>query len=122
MSWNSFKSDIEQAIETRNMRRAAKVDANQTKVVASLRKAGLSVAVTSMVGNGFPDLVVAGNYPPFWNRKIKTKTILVELKNPDMPPSGQKLTPDEIDFMDSWKGEYLKTNNVDDILKTFGLI
>lgn len=103
--------------------RVRKVDANQARVVEALRKAGLSVAVTSMIGNGFPDLVVAGRcaavpgFSPF-----STKTILVELKNPDMPPSGQKLTKDEIRFMDSWRGEYLKTNNVDDILKSFGLI
>lgn len=100
--------------------RARKIDSNQTRVVAALRRAGLSVAVTSSLGNGFPDLVVAGY--SIHEKNPGNKTIVVELKNPDMPPSGQKLTPDEIKFMDEWCGEYLKTNNVDDILKSFGLI
>ena len=42
------------------MRRAYRKDGNQTKIEEHLRKAGLSVFDTSMVGNGFPDLVVAG--------------------------------------------------------------
>ena len=40
------------------MRRAAKVDANQPATVKALRDAGMTVAVTSSLGKGFPDLVV----------------------------------------------------------------
>lgn len=97
------------------MRKRGRTDANQTKVVEHLRRAGLSVAVTSMIGNGFPDLVVAG-----FRRFQKTPvTVLVELKNPDMPPSGQRLTDDEIKFMDTWKGEYIKATTAEEILKHF---
>lgn len=104
-------------------RRAAKTDANQAKVVEHLRRAGLSVAVTSMVGNGFPDLVVAGyGAVAFTGKKfyIPTKTVLVELKNPDMPKSGQKLTDAEIKFMDNWKGIYIKATTAEEIIKLFG--
>lgn len=110
-------------------RRAAKTDANQTKVVEHLRRAGLSVAVTSMVGNGFPDLVVAGIkeaeiVDTYIGRMIISqsinKTVLVELKNPDMPKSGQKLTDAEIKFMDTWKGEYIKATSAEEIIKLFG--
>ena len=40
------------------IRRAAAVDANQSEIVANLRKLGVHVEVCSAVGKGFPDLVV----------------------------------------------------------------
>jgi hypothetical protein len=98
------------------MRKRGRTDANQTKVVEHLRRAGLSVAITSMVGNGFPDLVVAGRGKlPGWSR-----TILVELKDPDQPTSKRKLTGAEIKFIDTWQGEYIKATTAEEILKLFG--
>ena len=109
------------------MRKRGRVDANQTKVVDHLRRAGLSVAVTSGVGNGFPDLVVAG----FVSLRIgamafsintihdKVKTLLVELKDPDQPPSKRMLTPAEIKFRETWKGEYIKATTAEEILNHF---
>lgn len=46
------------------MRRAAKTDDNQKEIVAAFRRLGFTVAVTSALGQGFPDLVVGkwGNY------------------------------------------------------------
>jgi len=103
------------------MRKRGRVDENQTKVVEHLRRAGLSVAVTSSIGNGFPDLVVAGwgNVAFTGKRYCTNKTVLVELKNPDVPKSGQRLTEDEIKFMDTWKGEYIKATSAEEILKHF---
>lgn len=40
------------------MRRAARVDANQKEIVRAWRQVGARVALTHMVGNGFPDAVV----------------------------------------------------------------
>lgn len=91
-------------------RRAARIDSNQNAIVGQLRKMGFSVAITSMVGNGFPDLVVAKS----------NRTVLVELKDPSKPPSQQKLTLKELVFMELWKGEYIKATTVDEITKLFG--
>ena len=89
------------------VRRAARVDANQKKVVAELRIVpGVSVAVTSGCGNGFPDLVVGA----------KGVNILVELKDPDKPPSARKLTPAESRFMECWQGQYMVALTADEIL------
>jgi len=76
------------------MRRKAKVDVNQPEIVKRYRDYGCSVAITSMLGKGFPDIIVARN----------SKTILVEIKDGSLPPSKRRLTKDEQKFRDSWKG------------------
>lgn len=43
------------------MRRAAKVDANQTEIVDCFKKMGCSVLSLAAVGRGVPDLLVAIN-------------------------------------------------------------
>ena len=56
-----------------------KPDGNQAAIVSSLRAAGASVTVTSMVGGGFVDLVVGFRAIPTWsNAKIPT----VEVETP----------------------------------------
>ncbi len=70
------------------MRKAARTDANQTKIVDALRDLGAVVNITSSLGDGFPDLVVS-----FLNRWF-----LIEIKDGDRPPSEKKLTPDEAEF------------------------
>lgn len=90
------------------MNRARKVDTNQKHLVNQLRKLGMSVAVTSSLGDGFPDLAIG------W----QGKTHLLEVKNPNLPPSRRKLTPDEQTFFSTWKGSVHKVETIDDILKT----
>jgi len=75
-------------------RRAAKVDANQPEIVAALRRLGASVAHTHAVGQGFPDLVAG----------YAGRTVLIEVKDGSKPPSARKLTPDEAEFHDAWRG------------------
>lgn len=89
------------------MSRAKRVDANQNAIVKQLRKMGFSVAITSMVGKGFPDLVVANWY----------MTVLVELKDPSKPPSARKLTEDEKKFHDSWCGDIVVATKLEDIIQ-----
>ena len=103
------------------MSRAKRTDANQKRVVEHLRRSGLSVAITSSLGNGFPDLVVAGwgNMAFAGKKYYSNKTVLVELKDGSKPPSAQKLTDAEIKFMDTWKGEYIKATTAEEILKLF---
>ena len=45
------------------MRQDARKDANQTQIVDALRGVGATVAITSMLGHGFPDLVVGYRAP-----------------------------------------------------------
>ena len=88
------------------MRRAAKSDANQREIVATFRSIGCSVAVTSGLGDGFTDLVVAR----------RGKTILVEIKDGSKPPSARKLTPDQITFHAEWRGIIVIVESIDDAL------
>jgi hypothetical protein len=74
--------------------RAARTDANQSEIVAMLRKAGYSVTPTHMVGKGFPDLTV-GKHGKVW---------LLEVKDGSKPPSARKLTDDEWKWHDAWRG------------------
>jgi hypothetical protein len=78
------------------MRRANRVDYNQSVIVASLRKAGAYVKVVTM-GDGVPDLLVG----------YKGFTLLLEVKDGDKPPSQRKLTEAEQKFFDEWTGGIL---------------
>lgn len=88
-------------------RRAAKVDANQPEIVAAFRRLGCSVAITSMLGDGFPDLVVAR----------RQKTILVEIKDGSKPPSARKLTPDQMGFHAGWRGTIVIVETVEQVVE-----
>lgn len=92
--------------------RAKKIDVNQPLIVNQLRRCGFSVAVTSQLGQGFPDIVV-GKYG---------KNLLVELKDPDKPASARKLTPDEQKFHEAWQGNIIIALTVEDILNEFNKI
>jgi Holliday junction resolvase len=77
------------------MRKRAKKDLNQDEVVSVFRHLGFSVAVTSALGNGFPDIVIA---------KLG-HSYLVEIKNGKLCPSARVLTEDEKKFHAEWKAE-----------------
>ena len=90
------------------MRRKARIDDNQQSVVKSLRQIpGVSVAVTSSLGNGFPDLVIARSGVNY----------LVELKDGAKSKSRKKLTPDEEEFKNTWQGSYHVAESLEDILR-----
>lgn len=85
---------------------AHRTDANQTEIVSAFRRLGWFVAITSALGEGFPDLVIA-------KRRV---TAVVEIKDGSKPPSERKLTEKEKHFRDSWPGLYAKVENVVDVL------
>ena len=87
------------------MRRAARVDVNQNAIVKELRNLGYSVAITSQLGSGFPDIVVGKG----------GVNLLVELK----ATVKDKLTTHEKDFQDKWQGQYLVAYCVGDIVRGF---
>lgn len=71
------------------MRKRGRVDLAQAATVKALRDIGVSVAVTSVLGNGFPDLV--------WS--YHGVTGMLELKTGSEP-----LTEAEKDFHARWGG------------------
>lgn len=81
------------------MRRAARVDDNQARIVSTLRRAGVFVRVLSDVGQGFPDLLVKC---PALGGELR----LVEIKDGSKPPSARKLTEMEEKFKATW-GTYV---------------
>lgn len=86
--------------------RAGRVDANQNDIVAAFRSMGCSVAITSNVRGGFPDIVVG----------IHGLNLLVEIKDGSKIPSARKLTKDEQIFHDNWKGHAVIVESVDDVV------
>lgn len=79
------------------MRRAAKIDRNQPEVVKALEKCGAIVQSLADVGNGVPDLLIAH----------RGRLLLLEVKDGSKPPSARRLTPDQQDWHDKWRGPYL---------------
>ena len=83
------------------MRRAARTDGNHAEVVKALRAIGASVADTSGVGAGFPDLVVG----------YRGRNWLVEVKDGRKSPSRRALTPDQVEFVATWRGHWVKVES-----------
>jgi Holliday junction resolvase len=77
------------------MRTKGRTDDNQTAIVKALRNAGCSVAITSDVGGGFPDLVIGAH----------GKNYLLEVKDGNKPPSERKLTAAQNSFHGEWEGQ-----------------
>lgn len=77
------------------MRRASRVDNNQSAIVGALRAHGYSVTILSGVGDGCPDIVV-GAYG---------SNYLFEIKDSQKPPSARKLTPAEKIWHATWTGQ-----------------
>ena len=76
------------------VRFVSKIDRNQPEIVAALRKCGASVCITSAVGHGYPDLNVG----------YRGRTILMEIKDGELPPSARQLTPDQRVWHANWHG------------------
>ena len=87
--------------------RARKIDGNQNDIVKMLRKIGCSVAITSMIGKGFPDFVCG----------FRGKNFLFELKDGNKSASRKKLTKDEILFCTTWAGQINTVESFEEILK-----
>ena len=87
--------------------RARKIDDNQNEIVKMLRRIGCSVAITSMVGKGMPDLLIG----------FRKKNFLFELKDGNKTESRKRLTPDEEKFFNTWQGQVNKVETFDEILK-----
>ncbi len=69
-----------------------RTDNNQAEIIRVLKAVGATVTDTSMVGGGFPDLVVG----------IFGKDYKIEIKNPD---ARGKLRTSQMIFQEFWKGD-----------------
>ena len=91
------------------MRRVARRDANERRVIDALRACG--AYVKQINDEGFVDLLV-------WYRG---HVLLLEVKDGDKPPSARALTPAEAKFHAEWPGQNLYIVNSEhealDILK-----
>ena len=83
------------------MRRAARTDDNQQRVIDALRQCGATVCDLSAVGEGCPDLLVG----------IFGKNFLLEVKDGDKPQSRQNLTPAQHIWHNEWKGQVAVVRN-----------
>lgn len=88
------------------MRLKPRKDLNHTEIVAALRQVGCSVADTAALGHGFPDLVVG----------LRGKNYLLEVKDGSLPPSQRKLTTDEANFHESWRGKIFIVTSVEEAI------
>ena len=80
-----------------------RIDANQPAIVKAIRNAGCTVEHLHAVGKGCPDLLCA----------IGGQVFLIEIKDGAKPPSGQKLTPDQIIWHRDWQAEVHVVNSVE---------
>ncbi|MEK6591981.1 MAG: hypothetical protein AABZ67_02750 [Pseudomonadota bacterium] len=83
------------------MRRASKVDGQQSVIVAALRRVGWQVRSTSMVGDDFPDLICAS----------RGRTVLFEVKS-----AGKEQTQGQREFSEHWPGELYVVRTVEEAL------
>lgn len=91
------------------MRRAARRDANERRVIDALRACG--AYVKQINDEGLADLLIF----------YRGHTLIFEVKDGDKPPSARALTPAEQKFHEEWPGTnlYIVTSEHDalDILK-----
>jgi hypothetical protein len=111
-SARSVRTDTRTSKEA--MRRAAKVDANQSAITKALRSAGAFVQPLHSIGQGCPDLLVA--YRGKWS--------VLEVKDGDKPPSQRKLTPDEQEWHERVGGRapVFIVENIEDALVAIGAV
>lgn len=91
--------------------RAKRVDDNQKEIVKQLRQLGATVRHLHMVGDGLPDIIVG----------YRRKNFLIEIKDHKKRKSQRKLTADEQEFFDTWKGQVDKCETLDEIIEVIGL-
>ena len=73
---------------------------------------GLSVADTHSLGNGFPDICIGYK---------GTTNLLIEIKNPSQPRTGQQLTDAEERFHRAWRGKVLTVTTLEEILEAMDI-
>lgn len=83
-----------------------KRDANHRDIIQALRDAYITVFDTADVGRGYPDLV-CGHQGQNYLLEIKTQ--------------GGKLTPDQVEFIETWRGTVHIVRTPAEALAVFGI-
>ena len=91
------------------MRYAKRIDANQAEIIKAF--AGLHCQVC-IIGQPV-DLIVYMPLNGVW------QNVLVDIKDGSKPKSAQKLTRQQIEFFDSWRGAKVIIRSIDDVLSTY---
>jgi len=99
--------DIREKKTDKEMSTMHRADANQPIIVSALRNLGVSVAITSQQGGGYPDLTCALN---------KDCTFLIEVKDGSKHPSKQKLNKQQLKFHEDWAGAIYVVKSRDDVV------
>jgi len=94
------------------MKIAARIDANQPGIVEGLRKAGASVQTLGQVGDGCPDLLVG----------FRGVNYLMEIKDPDKPPSKRRLNSKQQWWHEAWRGQVEKVETIEQAYAIIGLV
>lgn len=90
------------------MRYAARADENQSEIVEACRKMGASVKSLHREGEGCPDLLIG------WYGQ----NLLFEIKNGAKMSSQSRLTKDQEEWHQRWKGNVYIVISVDQAIKT----
>jgi hypothetical protein len=85
------------------------VDENQAEIVEALRRIpGLRVAITSAVGDGFPDITVG----------YRGANFFFEIKDPSKPLRDQRLTEEQEKWHAAWTGQVQTVRGLKEIITT----
>ncbi len=85
---------------------AKRIDANQQEIIKSFESLKCQVFVI-----GQPvDLIVYMPFNGVW------QNVFVEIKDGCKPKSAQKLTRQQIEFFDNWRGAKIVVRSVDDVI------
>lgn len=96
------------------MRRAAKVDANQSEIVSALRRVDANVLIVSQLKNAF-DILVG----------FRDELFIMEIKDGTKPPSQRYLTDGEMQCKNNFERvgvPYYVVNSINEALKVIGAI
>jgi hypothetical protein len=94
------------------LRKYGRVDANHKEVADAFRKLGCSFLSLAPLGKGAPDAAIG----------YAGLSILVEIKDGSKPKSAQKLTDDQREFWDTWKGGVRLVNGMAAVVETVELL
>lgn len=89
-----------------------RVDANQPAIVQALREVGASVQHLHAVGRGCPDILIG----------FRGVSYVAEIKDGSKPPSKRRLTPDEEEWHQKWRGQVAIIETIEDALRLIRVI
>lgn len=96
-------------------------DELHTQITAELQSAGFSVADTSHVGNGFPDLAIARNNVSALV-EIKTLKYLPKLAKTRHKTALEHRRASQIEFARVWKGPIIVAFSASEVVHDFNLL